>query len=543
MSLASARFHPLPIAACAPEGEDALSVGFAIPESLRAGFGFLPGQHLTLRAMIDGVEQRRSYSICSGPGEALLRIGIRCLPGGAFSSHARATWRVGRCVDVMPPAGRFVFTPDPAATGRYLAIVAGSGITPVLAILKAALAAEPGSRFTLLYGNRSLASTMFRQELADLKDRYLDRLSLFLLFSREAQDVAGLNGRLDAPYESKHIREMLKRTVILRYNETTDITRDMRLTLYNAGHILGSSSVHLHIGDGLYNIVLSGDVKFEKSWLFNPANNKFPRVETFMTESTYAGRDDYFYTRTDASNTLIDIVNRTFDRGGSVVVPVFAVGRSQEVMLVLEQAMREGMIKNVPVYVDGMIMEATAIHAAYPEFLNKNLRENIMIKGENPFLSPIFKKVETREQRQNICDSVDNQIVLATSGMMNGGPVMEYFKSWCESPKHSLVFVGYQADGTLGRRIQRGAKEISLSDGGKLTRFQINMSIEVAEGFSGHSDKKQLLAYIATMQPKPHRILVNHGDGEKCYEFAKLIRNKFGIEGIALKNLETVRVY
>ena len=167
--------------------------------------------------------------------------------------------------------------------------------------------------------------------------------------------------------------------------------------------------------------------------------------------------------------------------------------------------------------------------------------QNVHWKSHN--ISTIFKKVETREQRQNICDSVDNQIVLATSGMMNGGPVMEYFKSWCESPKHTLVFVGYQADGTLGRRIQRGAKELTLSDGGKLTKFQIKMSIEVAEGFSGHSDKKQLLAYIATMQPKPHRILVNHGDGEKCYEFAKLIRNKYGIEGIALKNLETVRVY
>ncbi|MEM0156070.1 MAG: beta-CASP ribonuclease aCPSF1 [Thermoplasmataceae archaeon] len=346
-----------------------------------------------------------------------------------------------------------------------------------------------------------------------------------------------------APYESKHIREMLKRTLVLRYNETTDITRDMRLTLYNAGHILGSSSVHLHIGDGLYNIVLSGDVKFEKTWLFNQANNKFPRVETFMTESTYAGRDDYFYTRAEASNTLIDIINRTFDRGGSVVVPVFAVGRSQEVMLVLEQAVREGLIKNVPVYLDGMIMEATAIHAAYPEYLNKNLRESIMIRGENPFLSPIFKRVETREQRQNICDSVEPQVVLATSGMMNGGPVMEYLKSWCENPKHSLVFVGYQADGTLGRKIQRGAKEISLNDAGKLQKFQINMAVEVAEGFSGHSDKKQLLAYIATMQPKPHRILVNHGDGDKCYEFAKLIRNKYGIESIAMKNLETVRVY
>ena len=365
---------------------------------------------------------------------------------------------------------------------------------------------------------------------------------LSALLQNDYIKVAHVEGH-KGPYESKHVREALKRSIVLRYNETTDITRDMRLTFYNAGHILGSSSVHLHIGEGLYNIVLSGDVKFEKTWLFNQANNKFPRAETFMTESTYAGRDDYHHPRAEASNNFADIVNRTFDRGGSVLVPVFAVGRSQEVMLVVEEAIRTGKIPECSVYLDGMIMEATAIHAAYPEYLNKNLRESIMIKRENPFLSKIFKKVESRQQRQEICDSNEKKIVLATSGMMNGGPVMEYFKTWAPSPENSLVFVGYQADGTLGRRIQRGSPEITLSDGGKATKYEIKMAVETSEGFSGHSDKRQLLAYIATMQPKPQKILVNHGDGEKAAEFARLIRSKFGIESVALRNLETIRLY
>ncbi len=365
---------------------------------------------------------------------------------------------------------------------------------------------------------------------------------LSTLLQNDFIKVAHMEG-YKAPYETKHIREELKRTIVLRQNETTDITPDVRLTFYNAGHILGSSSVHLHVGDGLYNIVLSGDVKFEKTWLFNPANNKFPRVETFMTESTYAGRDDYHNTRKDASEILVSIINRTFERGGSILIPVFAVGRSQEVMMVLEEAVRTGLIPNITVYLDGMIMEATSIHAAYPEFLNRNLREQIMVMRENPFMSPIFKKVETKEQRLQICDSVENKVVLATSGMMSGGPVMEYFKAWAESAKNSLVFVGYQADGTFGKRVQRGAKEVTLADGGKPTTYKINMNVETAEGFSGHSDKKQLLGYIATMQPKPKKILVNHGDSDNAIELAKLIRQKFGIESHALRNLETVRLY
>jgi len=188
-------------------------------------------------------------------------------------------------------------------------------------------------------------------------------------------------------------------------------------------------------------------------------------------------------------------------------------------------------------------MEATSIHAAYPEYLNRDLREQIMVQRENPFMNPIFRKVETREQRMAICDSTENKVVLATSGMMNGGPVMEYFRSWVDSPKHALVFVGYQAEGTLGRRIQRGAREITLNEGGKQSSYEVKIDVEVAEGFSGHSDKKQLFSYIATMMPKPNRILVNHGESEKAQDFARQVRQKFGIEAHALKNLETIRLY
>ncbi|MCL4453941.1 beta-CASP ribonuclease aCPSF1 [Ferroplasma sp.] len=345
-------------------------------------------------------------------------------------------------------------------------------------------------------------------------------------------------------YESKHVRDELKHTIALKYNETADITPDIRLTFYNAGHILGSAAVHLHIGEGLYNVVLSGDQKYEKTWLFNPAVNRFPRVETLMLESTYAGRDDYSYTRNEATNTLIDVVNRTFDRGGSVLVPVFAVGRSQEVMLVLEDAYRNRMIpENTKVYLDGMIMEATAIHAAYPEFLNRDLRDQIMIKRANPFLSPIFTSVETRNQRIDICDSPESKVILATAGMMNGGPVLEYFKTLSSDSKNTLAFVGYQADGTLGRRIQSGATSITLSEAGKSTKFEINMAVENAEGFSGHSTKRELLNFVGGMQPKPQRILINHGDGNKCYDFARLIHTKFGVEAISMKNLETTRLY
>ena len=344
------------------------------------------------------------------------------------------------------------------------------------------------------------------------------------------------------PFESKHIKDMIKHTIPLKYGVTTDIAPDVRLTFHNAGHILGSAISHFHIGDGFYNVVISGDIKYERSWLFNPAHNKFPRVETVIMESTYGGREDFQPPRREAAERLKDVVQRTIERGGKILIPVFAVGRSQEVMLVLESYMRKGELPEVPIYLDGMIWEATTIHAAYPEYLNKDLRELIFQKKENPFLSQIFHRVESSERREEVVNTSEPRIVLSTSGMMNGGPVMEYFKHWADDSRNTLVFVGYQAERTLGRRVQNGMNEISMSERGHPIKIAIKMNIETIDGFSGHSDRRQLIQFIGSMNPKPERIITCHGEESKCIDLAIGLHRRYGMETISLKNLDALRL-
>lgn len=345
-----------------------------------------------------------------------------------------------------------------------------------------------------------------------------------------------------APYESSHIRDVVAHTIPLKYGETTDIAPDVRLTFQNAGHILGSAVCHFHIGDGLYNIAFTGDMKFERTWLFNATANKFPRLETLVMEATYGGFRDIQPSRTDAGNQLKTAIERALSRGGKVLIPVFAVGRSQEVMLVIEELMRTGKVPNVPVYLDGMIWEATAIHTAYPEYLNSQLRTQIFQMGQNPFLSGIFKRVEGGEMRETIAHDIAPCIVLATSGMMNGGPVLEYLKAWADNPQNSLLFVGYQAEGTLGNKIQKGWNELTLSERGKTINLQMKMDIETVDGFSGHSDRRQLMSYIASLDPKPERVVIGHGDEHKCSDLASSVYKKFGLETRAPMNLETIRM-
>jgi ring-1,2-phenylacetyl-CoA epoxidase subunit PaaE len=195
----SVHFHPLRVAAVERDA-DALLLSLSLDgleASARAAFRATPGQYLTLRAEVGGEDLRRNYSICSTRGDATLQVGIRHVPGGRFSGWAMQGLAPGQTLQVLPPEGRFVLTPDPAARRHVLCIAAGSGITPMLAILEALLAGEPHSRATLIYGNRTLGSTMLREPLAQLKNRHLGRLALHHVFSREAQDAALFNGRLD----------------------------------------------------------------------------------------------------------------------------------------------------------------------------------------------------------------------------------------------------------------------------------------------------------------------------------------------------------
>ncbi len=190
-------FHPLTVSDVRPETDDTISVAFAVPPELAADYAYAPGQHLTLRVAVDGEQLRRSYSICSGVDDGELRVAVKLLPGGRFSQWAHDQLRAGRSVDVMTPAGRFTTPLDPTAARHYLGIAAGSGITPLMSILRTVLAREPGSRFTLVYGNRGVGSIIFRDALDDLKNRYMDRLTLIHVLSRQHQDAPLFNGRID----------------------------------------------------------------------------------------------------------------------------------------------------------------------------------------------------------------------------------------------------------------------------------------------------------------------------------------------------------
>ncbi|RLM53813.1 beta-CASP ribonuclease aCPSF1 [Halobellus sp. Atlit-31R] len=354
-------------------------------------------------------------------------------------------------------------------------------------------------------------------------------------------DVAAKEGRTP-PYDSEMVREELKHTITLDYGDVTDIAPDIKLTFHNAGHILGSAVSHFHIGDGFHNVVFSGDIHYTDTRLFNGASNDFPRVETLVMESTYGRRDDYQTDQEDSERRLLEVVRETHDRGGKVVIPAFAVGRSQELMLVLEEAMRTGKLPTMPIYLDGMIREATAIHTAYPEFLRDGLRDRILHEDENPFLAEQFQQVDGGQEMREEIAGGDPCIVLSTSGMVTGGPIMSWLELLGSEPENQLVFVGYQAQGTLGRRIQSGRREIPFSDrGGRSEQLTLRLDVESVSGFSGHADRNGLENFVGTMNPRPEEIICVHGDEASTDQLSSGLYQKYDARTYAPRNLETFR--
>ncbi|ERG91033.1 MAG: arCOG00543 universal archaeal KH-domain/beta-lactamase-domain protein [Haloquadratum walsbyi J07HQW1] len=355
-------------------------------------------------------------------------------------------------------------------------------------------------------------------------------------------DVAAKEGRTP-PYDSSMVRETIKHTIPLEYGDVTDIAPDIKLTFHNAGHILGSAVTHFHIGDGLYNVAFSGDIHYEDTRLFNGAVNDFPRVETLVLESTYGGRDDYQTDQEDSERELINVINKTYDRGGKVVIPAFAVGRSQEIMLVLEEAMRTGEIPQMPVHLDGMIWEATAIHTTYPEYLRDNLRDRIFHGDENPFLAEEFNHIDAGEEERQAVSDGDQCIVLSTSGMITGGPIMSWLQHIGTDSDSRLIFVGYQAQGTLGRRIQDGWDEIPINGDqlGRSETLTLEMDVTTVSGFSGHADRQGLENFVKTMNPRPEKILCVHGDEQSVQDLSSGLYHDYNLRTFAPKNLETFR--
>lgn len=191
-------FHPLRVTEVTRLTDQAVAVTFDVPDGLADTFAYRPGEHVTIRAFIDGKDVRRSYSICASANSGKLRVGIKRLPGGKFSTYATGRLGAGDTLEVMPPVGEFTIDVDPTFRRRAVAVAAGSGITPVLSLISTSLEAEPGAQWTLVYGNRTTNSIMFLDELEGLKDRYPDRFQLFHVLSRGGSEMPLLSGRIDA---------------------------------------------------------------------------------------------------------------------------------------------------------------------------------------------------------------------------------------------------------------------------------------------------------------------------------------------------------
>ena len=354
-------------------------------------------------------------------------------------------------------------------------------------------------------------------------------LPMMNLIQLDAIKVAGAQGRTPM-YAEKDVHQIMRQTIPLHYGTVTDISPDIKLVLANAGHILGSASCHFHIGNGDHNFVYSGDIKYGKSMLLESARTNFPRVETLLIESTYGAKEDIQPTREEVEDAFIKSVNETLSEGGKGLIPIPAVGRAQELMMVIDKYMKSGQLTESSVFMEGMIQEATAIHEAHPEYLERTLRQKILETDDNPFDSEYFTNIEHADGRDEPLREDSPCIIIATSGMLEGGPVLEYFRNLAPDKRNKILFVSYQVNGTLGRRVMDGARQVSiLGKEGKVEVVTINCATEKLEGFSGHSDYNQLMSYVHRLRPKLRRVLVNHGERRKSENLSASIRRMYRI--------------
>ena len=364
-------------------------------------------------------------------------------------------------------------------------------------------------------------------------------LPLMILLQTDSVKIANSNGTY-LPYAVRDVNEVIKHCITLPYGKPTDISPDVTITLNNAGHIMGSATVHLNIS-GAHNILYSGDYKYAKTQLLDSAVSIYPRVETLITESTYGNTTDVMPDQQSVYQGFTESINKTLMDGGKVLLPVPAVGRAQEIMLVMAKQMKEGRLIESPIYIEGMISEASAIHMSYAHYLGSDVRKSVS-QGINPFQSEYFTVISGYGKRDDILNDENPAIVMATSGMLEGGPSVEYFKELAPNPKNKIMFVSYQINGTLGRRVIDGAmSEVSMMEkSGKVKVVPVRCQTQRIDGFSGHSDFNQILNFVSRIRPK--RVLVNHGEKSKSENVASSIYSRLKIRSGVPDNREIVRL-
>ncbi len=323
----------------------------------------------------------------------------------------------------------------------------------------------------------------------------------------------------DTFFSEQDIDNAVTHTITLMHGIVTDISPDVKLVLSNSGHIIGSTSVHLHIGNGEHNLVYTGDMKFGKTLTLENASWNFPRVETMIIESTYGGKEDIMCSHEQAEAHLATAIESTVAAGGHVLMPVPAVGVSQELILLLDRFTKSGSLRT-KVLLEKIISEATAVYEAYPEFLSKELGNHVL-ESETSQFGPQFSIVESDTLKPS-----EPAIVLAPSSMLVGGPSVDYLKQIANDPRNTLIMLSYQSLDTPGRALLDGARQITI----KGESVKVECQVKRIDGLSSHSDYNQLMAYVMRLRPKLRRVLVNHGERPKAQNLASMINKQLRIQ-------------
>ena len=345
----------------------------------------------------------------------------------------------------------------------------------------------------------------------------------------------------EAPiFNSANVTEMVKHSICLGYGEVTDIAPDVRLTFYNSGHVLGGALVHLNIGNGFHNLLYTGDYKYSKTRLLDPAVTTFPRVETVITESTYGAKTDILPPRKETEEQFINMIQETLKKGGKVLLPELGLGHAQECVLRMEESMRLGELEKVPIYIDGMVWDINAIHTAYPDFLSSKARTQIF-QDNNPFTSEIFERVGSPQERKKVIEG-GPCIVIATSGMLMGGASVEYFREFAINPDNLMILSCYQGPGSLGRQLQEGVTRVVVEEEGTRREIEVKMKVVLFNGMSPHAGRNEIISFFNNMRPKPRRIIVNHGEVSKSLDLASALYKLNRVETNVPRGLETLRL-
>jgi predicted metal-dependent RNase len=336
----------------------------------------------------------------------------------------------------------------------------------------------------------------------------------------------------EAEYSTEDIKKVIVHTIPLNLGIVTDISPDVKLTLTPSCHILGSSMMHLHIGNGDHNIVYTGEMRFQESFLFSRPTFNFPRAETLIIESTYGNKDDIFPDYELAVQRFVNSMNTTLSNRGMVLVPVPHIGLAQEILLIIDRYMALGKIAKTKMLVEKSIAEIWSIHEVYSEYLSEEINNLVQQINKNRFFSGDFTVVQS-----HILNN-EPAIIVVPLFSNDGGPSLNYLEQISQRHDSKIILTSYQMPGSLGRFIQEGGKQMSIAG----QEIEVRCVVEKIEGLDVHSDYNQLINYVSKLRPKLRRVLVNNGERAKVQNLAASINRMLKIQTQHPSVLEAVKL-